>query len=174
MNKDDILAICDTLKKLDISFFINDDEKDIPFSNDYTPFKPYNIFTNFAYEEPLINKAIDILSDIPTIKVNKTHGGREKKFSFLISHAEATKLHGIYEVGKQLSIKRHEIIGVGDSGNDFPLLMASGLKVAMGNAIEDLKAVADYIAPTVDDDGVADVIEKYILKNGQKKTKKNT
>jgi hydroxymethylpyrimidine pyrophosphatase-like HAD family hydrolase len=33
----------------------------------------------------------------------------------------------------------------------------------MGNAIPDLKAVADYVAPSVEDDGVADVIEKFIL-----------
>ena len=41
--------------------------------------------------------------------------------------------------------------------------MACGLKVAMGNAVDDLKAIADYIAPTVDEDGVADVINKFIL-----------
>lgn len=41
--------------------------------------------------------------------------------------------------------------------------MACGLKVAMGNATEDLKAIADYIAPSVDDDGVVDVIAKFIL-----------
>ena len=41
--------------------------------------------------------------------------------------------------------------------------MACGLKVAMGNAIPELKEIADYVAPSVDDDGVADVIEKFIL-----------
>lgn len=46
--------------------------------------------------------------------------------------------------------------------------MAAGLKVAMGNAIDDLKAIADYIAPTVQEDGVVDVIEKYILEKGMK------
>ncbi|HXS15232.1 MAG TPA: HAD hydrolase family protein, partial [Candidatus Saccharimonadales bacterium] len=60
-------------------------------------------------------------------------------------------------------ISTEEIIGIGDGHNDFPLLMACGLKVAMGNAVDDLKAIADYIAPSVDEDGVADVIEKFIL-----------
>lgn len=41
--------------------------------------------------------------------------------------------------------------------------MASGLKVAMGNAVDDLKAIADYIAPSVNEDGIVDVIEKFIL-----------
>jgi len=69
----------------------------------------------------------------------------------------------IFKVAKILGIDTHEIIGIGDGYNDFPLLMACGLKVAMGNAVEDLKAIADYIAPTVSQDGVADVINKFVL-----------
>lgn len=55
------------------------------------------------------------------------------------------------------------MIGVGDGYNDFPLLMSCGLKIAMGNAIEELKDIADYIAPSVDEDGLAKVIDKYYL-----------
>lgn len=77
--------------------------------------------------------------------------------------AQAIKQHGILEVAEMLGISTHEIIGVGDGYNDFPLLMACGLKVAMGNAVSDLKEIADYIAPTVEEDGVADVIEEFVL-----------
>ena len=52
---------------------------------------------------------------------------------------------------------------MGDGYNDFPLLMACGLKIAMGNAVPELKAIADFIAPSVEEDGVATVIEKFIL-----------
>ena len=62
-----------------------------------------------------------------------------------------------------LNIKTDEIIGIGDGYNDFPLLMACGLKVAMGNAVEELKAIADYIAPSVEEDGVVDVINKFVV-----------
>jgi hydroxymethylpyrimidine pyrophosphatase-like HAD family hydrolase len=41
--------------------------------------------------------------------------------------------------------------------------MACGLKVAMGNAVADVKAIANYIAPSVEEDGIADVIEKFVL-----------
>lgn len=80
-----------------------------------------------------------------------------------VFHARSTKQRGILEVAKLLGINTHEIIGVGDGYNDFPLLMACGLKVAMGNAADDLKAIADYIAPSVEEDGVADVIERFVL-----------
>lgn len=47
--------------------------------------------------------------------------------------------------------------------NDLPLFEASGFKVAMGNACPELKAVADYIAPSVTEDGLAHVVDRYIL-----------
>lgn len=80
-----------------------------------------------------------------------------------ISHAEGTKLHAVVKYAQLLGITTQEIIGVGDGYNDFPLLMACGLKVAMGNAVQDLKEIADYIAPPVEQDGLAHVIEQFIL-----------
>lgn len=103
------------------------------------------------------------LSHIPTIVTHKIKAWEEGKTSLSITHVSATKQHAILEVAKILRIDTHEIIGVGDGYNDFPLLMACGLKIAMGNAVPELKAIADYIAPTVEEDGVAEVIEKFIL-----------
>lgn len=114
--------------------------------------------------EPNTAKRIqDKLSKIPTIAHYEVPAWKKGKVSLIIGHSEATKQHGIFEVAKILKISTHEIIGVGDGYNDMPLLMACGLKVAMGNAVEDLKAIADYIAPSVEEDGVADVIERFIL-----------
>ena len=56
-----------------------------------------------------------------------------------------------------------EILAVGDSFNDISTFEVAGTTVAMGNAPEALKQLADWIAPPVDQDGVAAVIEKYIL-----------
>jgi HAD superfamily hydrolase (TIGR01484 family) len=103
------------------------------------------------------------LKQIPNVSVHKMLSWEKGYFSLDVIDVRATKLHGIMTVQKILHIKRKEIIGVGDSYNDFPLLMASGLKIAMGNAIDELKEVADFIAPSVEDDGVAVIIEKFIL-----------
>jgi HAD superfamily hydrolase (TIGR01484 family) len=75
----------------------------------------------------------------------------------------ATKKHGIEELLRILNLKPEEVIGVGDGHNDLPMLEAVGLKVVMGNAPKEVKAVADYLAPSLAEDGVADVIEKFIL-----------
>jgi HAD superfamily hydrolase (TIGR01484 family) len=108
-------------------------------------------------------RIVSDLSHLSTIAIHTVSSWTEGKIDVLITHAQATKQHGIYEVAKILNIDPSEIIGVGDGGNDFPLLMACGLKVAMGNASDELKAIADYIAPPVDEDGLAHVIEKFIL-----------
>ena len=50
----------------------------------------------------------------------------------------------------------------GDQDNDIEMLLAAGVKVAMGNATEDLKKIADYVTETVDNDGVVYAVEKYI------------
>lgn len=106
---------------------------------------------------------IQNFSHLPTLALHKVTSWVKGEVGVKISHATATKLHGVVTVAEMLGLKREEIIGVGDSYNDFPLLMASGLKIAMGNAIPDLKAISDYIAPTVEEDGVVDVIEKFVL-----------
>lgn len=103
------------------------------------------------------------LKNFSSISVHKIIGWKKGTYWIQINHAAASKQYAIVEIAKRLQIDTHEIIGAGDGPNDFPLLMSCGLKVAMGNATDDLKAIADYIAPTVEEDGVADVIEKFVL-----------
>jgi hydroxymethylpyrimidine pyrophosphatase-like HAD family hydrolase len=55
------------------------------------------------------------------------------------------------------------LLGVGDAGNDIHMLEYAGLSVAMGNAFDDIKAIADYVTHSNEEDGVAHVIEKFIL-----------
>lgn len=62
-----------------------------------------------------------------------------------------------------LQIDPQRVLAVGDNDNDIPLLQAAGYGVAMGNASPGLKAVADWIAPTIEEDGVAVALEKFVL-----------
>ncbi|MCL5676272.1 MAG: Cof-type HAD-IIB family hydrolase [Patescibacteria group bacterium] len=79
-----------------------------------------------------------------------------------ITEKSATKLTVLEEYARLNNIDLSQTIVIGDGYNDFPLLMAGGLKVAMGNAPDDLKKIADYVAPSVEQDGVAEVIEKFL------------
>lgn len=78
-----------------------------------------------------------------------------------MTHKFATKEHAIAEVLTSLGISKEDAIGVGDGDNDLHLFSAVGYKVAMGNAGPNLKVAADWIAPSVDEDGLAEVIERF-------------
>lgn len=108
-------------------------------------------------------RLVEELTKIPDIAVHKMPAWKPGEVAVAVSHATATKLHGVEEVAKLLNVTTHEMIGVGDGYNDFPMLMACGLKIAMGNAVSELTAIADFVAPSVEEDGVATVIEKFIL-----------
>lgn len=110
-----------------------------------------------------VNKLEKDFRALRYVAINKTPSWDKIGMSLEITRSDATKQHAVSELIKLLELASGQIIGVGDSYNDFPLLMACGLKIAMGNAVPELKAIADFIAPSVDDDGVATVIEKFIL-----------
>jgi hydroxymethylpyrimidine pyrophosphatase-like HAD family hydrolase len=82
-------------------------------------------------------------------------------FAFNITHKDATKEHAVAEVLQGLGVSKAEAIGIGDADNDLHLFRSVGLKIAMGNATPALKTAADCIAPPVDEDGLASIIEKY-------------
>lgn len=111
---------------------------------------------------------IDILT-IPHISIKTiTVGTKNEKFSYSyaeISAEGANKWNAIMDIADILNIKKEEIIAIGDNINDLKMIQNAGLGVAMENGTPDVKNVADYIAKSNDDDGVAIVIEKYVLNN---------
>jgi len=66
-------------------------------------------------------------------------------------------------LASHLGISLDEVMAVGDGTNDIPLLASAGLAVAMGNAPDEVKAVADYVTLDIDHSGLAAVIKKFLL-----------
>lgn len=62
-----------------------------------------------------------------------------------------------------MGICREEIMAFGDGLNDLRMIREVGTGVAMGNARDEVKAAADYIALSNDEEGVARFIEEYVL-----------
>jgi Cof subfamily protein (haloacid dehalogenase superfamily) len=79
-----------------------------------------------------------------------------------ISDIKATKGDAVRFLSKKWNIKKDEIMACGDQDNDIELLLSAGTKVAMGNASQGLKNIADYVTETVDNDGVVVAIRKFI------------
>lgn len=127
------------------------------------------------------------LSEVPKLLVFAIDGDIEKKVNFVekilrnrfpqlfivsrntnrgiawdITSEKATKHLTVLELTKILNINKTNIVGVGDGYNDFPLLEVAGLKVAMSNANEELKEIADVIVPSIEEDGVAYLIDRLL------------
>lgn len=80
-----------------------------------------------------------------------------------ITHRDANKGNGLRQLCRLLEIPMECVMALGDSGNDETMLRQAGLGVAMGNAPENIKAAADVITETNENDGAAIAIERYAL-----------
>ncbi|TDM05270.1 Cof-type HAD-IIB family hydrolase [Macrococcus lamae] len=105
-------------------------------------------------------------------KANKELGGNygqdihvttSKPFFLEFMAEDVSKGRALHELVKNLGIARESIIAFGDSNNDKDMIEYAGLGVAMGNANDTIKNAADIIAKDHNNDGIADVLEEYIL-----------
>lgn len=85
-------------------------------------------------------------------------------FSMEVTHPRATKAQGLLELCRMLGISPAQAMALGDSGNDASMLRAAGLGVAMGNAPDHIREMADMVTETNENDGAAIAIERYALK----------
>lgn len=88
---------------------------------------------------------------------------KSKKTYLEVTHPEANKGSALLFLANELGIDRSEIIGIGDNHNDSELLKAAGFGIAMGNAVQKVKDIADYTSFSNNDEGVLHAIEKFIL-----------
>ena len=78
------------------------------------------------------------------------------------SNTEASKYCAVKFLQKYWGIDESETLCIGDQNNDIELLRAGNIRVAMGNATEELKKHAGYITDTVYNDGFVKAIKKFI------------
>jgi HAD superfamily hydrolase (TIGR01484 family) len=71
---------------------------------------------------------------------------------------------GIKEICSMIGCTMSEVVAMGDSMNDMAMIQEAGLGVAMGNAQEAIKAVADVVTLSNQENGVAEIIRNYVLK----------
>ena len=81
----------------------------------------------------------------------------------MIMHKEATKSNAVTALAQHWKIKRSEIVAFGEDMNDIDMLQYCGIGVAVANALDEVKAVADYICDTNENDGVTKWLEENVL-----------
>ena len=80
-----------------------------------------------------------------------------------IAHGGNDKGYRLNEFIAQKGILPQEVIAFGDQDNDKDMLKLAGLGVAMGNSREEVRECADYVTGTNDSDGIAEVLQRFIL-----------
>lgn len=97
-----------------------------------------------------------LIGDIAHITKSKPH-------YLEIMHKEGTKGHALQFLASHIGCGMEQVIAIGDSWNDHEMLEVAGLGVAMENSVQPLKEIADYITASNNEDGVALVVEKFVL-----------
>ena len=82
---------------------------------------------------------------------------------FQIMSRQATKWNGIREMLENIGVSPEETIYFGDDNDDIEPIKKCGIGVAVSNAIESVKAVADVIIKSNDEDGVAEFLKRTII-----------
>ena len=83
-----------------------------------------------------------------------------RRDALFLGTTKATALSLLADI---LKIDSSEIMAMGDANNDIEMLQFAGLGIAMGNASDHVKSLADAVTVSNEEDGVARAIEKYIL-----------
>ena len=76
---------------------------------------------------------------------------------------DVSKGEALVALASHLGIPLSEVVAIGDGTNDISLLEQAGLAIAMGNASDELKALADHVTLDVDHNGVAAAVNRFLL-----------
>lgn len=111
-------------------------------------------------DEPNLTESLQGLLG-PTVHISRTHDQLVEGTA-----AGVDKGNGLLHLLRELHIPPERVLAIGDNENDIPLIRAAGFGVAMGQASEHVKAVADWVAPPIEEDGAAVTIERFVLGTG--------
>lgn len=157
---------------LDDNLFVEEDNEIIKF---YTDGKhiPYTVCNFDDLEIKDVNKILAIdLKDADRVtgwvnELKKVYPDlyivKSTPYFCEICSGEAKKSLGVEHLCKMWGLKKEEILTIGDQNNDIDLVQAGGIGVSMGNGTPELKACADYITDTVENDGFVKAVEKFVL-----------
>ena len=109
-----------------------------------------------ADADTFMNKAIQLVGDRATITHSSSYGLLE------ISAPGVTKATGLAELARSYGVPAGEVVAIGDMPNDLPMLQWAGRSYAVANAHPDVRALADEVVVSNDEDAVARLIESLL------------
>jgi len=133
-----------------------------PEMGESLPFAPVCV-SSYGPEE-ILRPIADRLAADPVPGTFVEQAGTHAVWCLEVHHEQSGKCNGLQRVADRLGLQREEILAVGDHINDLKMLEFAGIGVAMGNAIPEIRAAADYVTGTLQEDGVAQALERFVLR----------
>jgi Cof subfamily protein (haloacid dehalogenase superfamily) len=107
-----------------------------------------------------------ILEHLPRVQKltgDRAYVTRSIAYFLEVMNSQVNKGKSLEVVARYLGISLSDVMAIGDSWNDEPLLHAAGFGVAMGSAPPELREIADAVVADVENDGVAEALERFVL-----------
>lgn len=105
----------------------------------------------------------NVQANVPTSISDKMSVIRSTANNLEFINKDASKGNALEALAKALNVDIKNTMAIGDQENDYSMIERAGLGVAMGNAIEKIKTIADIETATNNDSGVARALEEYVL-----------
>ncbi len=105
----------------------------------------------------------NVIQRIPAWFKEKYTTAKSADYYYEILNKQASKGAALQELADYLHLKKEETMAIGDNENDLSMLEVAGTSVGMGNAVDSVKNVVDFVTLSNDEDGVAHAIEAYAL-----------
>ena len=112
----------------------------------------------FVLTDELAQKLLEKGSPIPGIAFLRTGDGIIE-----LNSTNASKGNALYILCEKLGIQLENVLAIGDNENDISMLQAAGISAAMGNAEDDVKQAAKFVAGNNEEDGAAHFLEECVL-----------
>lgn len=137
--------------------FINEQEDSFKQYKNFF-YKDTSIYNSMTFENKNTLELFSSKENMPKELYEKFSVLKSSDFTLEVINKNANKGNAVKCLCKHLNIPQSQVICMGDSGNDEHMIRYAGLGVAMGNAFEQIKLIADYVTKTNEEDGVAYVI----------------
>ncbi len=104
--------------------------------------------------------------DVQAALGERASAARSQPYYLDVTHPQANKGGVVEALAKMLTLPKEEIATIGDQPNDVLMFRRGGLSIAMGNASDEVKAAADEVTTSSEEEGFANAVHRFVLGEG--------
>ncbi len=134
---------------------------EVGYRDDFLDYVNYDVYKVLMSVDP--DKSEAYMKELQEILGGRANVMRSEAFYIEVTAKGIDKAETLRRVMGPIGVSERNTICCGDAFNDITMVKYAGTGVAMGNAVPEVKAVADYITASNEEDGIAEVVEKFLL-----------